>query len=435
MKIMFYLISALLMVFAGYSQTDCKKATEYYNKGDKDFTKNYTEAIAVSAKSLESPQNDYELNLTDSGRKIENSISLFTYETNYEAIKSTTGEKVNVKAIALIINEDSIDAEKINTRGQTTLYYRRKSFSFDLKSKAVFLHGERTESLKKFFALSLSMDRNYSNNRVAFEMMQISKLFSLFYSFCELRINGQSEGIYLVVERPEDWAMKKKDSPLLIRRGYNHNIDKIVTDKIIEKYKIKEYCNNYKLIYRDLNKYEGEVLYKNLSNWFDIDLYMKWLAFNFFVRNGDYTDEVYFYFDPGINKFSIIPWDYDDLFSLTPHEGNIEIRKSPGDKLIFSVEDLLDKKIASDPYLYQIYLIQLREVLDQLSPVVLKRVIENTYAELCPFYSDNEIISMSEYDAYKNVNFERLKNDMFSMFSQLIISRDTYLNNLRSLSH
>jgi spore coat protein H len=433
MKRMFYLISVLLLFFTGYSQTHDKTATKYCNNGhDKDFMKNYIGAIAASAKALESTQNYFELNLTDSGRKIENSISLFTYESNYEAIKATSGEKVNVKAKALIINEDSIDAEKISTRGQSTLYYRRKSFSFDLKSKAVFRHGERTESLKKFFALSLSMDRNYSNNRIAFEMMEISKLFSLFYSFCELRINDQSEGIYLVVERPEDWAMKKKDSPLLIRRGYNHNIDKIVTDKIIEKDKIKEYCGNYKQIYRDLNKYEGELLYKNLSNCFDIDLYMRWLAFNFFVRNGDYTDEVYFYFDPGIKKFSLIPWDYDDLFSLTPHEGNFEISKIPGDRLIFSAEDLLDKKIASDPYLYQIYLIQLRELLDHLSPAVLKRIIENTYSELCPFYSNNEIINMSGCDAYKNASFERLKNDMFSIFSQLIISRDTYLNNLRN---
>lgn len=419
------------MFFAGYSQTGSKNAAEHCNNGcEKDFMKKFKGEIVASAKTIESNQNDFELNLTDSGRKIENCISLFTSESNYKAIKATTGGKVNVKALALIINDDSIDAEEINTRGQTTLLYRRKSLNFDLKSKAVFRHGERTESLKKFFALSLSMDRNYCNNRIAFEMMEISKLFSLFYSFCALQINGQNEGIYLVVERPEDWAMKKKDSPLLIRRGYNHNIDKIMTDKIIEKGEIKKLCSNYEQIYKYLDKYKGEVLYKNLSNCLDIDLYMKWLAFNFFVRNGDYTDEVFFYFDPVINKFSIIPWDYDDLFSLTPHEGNAETRILPGDKLIFSAEDLLDEKIAEDPYLYQIYLIQLRELLNLLSPAVLKRVLENTYAELCPFYSNNKIINMSAYDAYKNTNFDRLQNDMHSIFSQLKITRDIYLNNL-----
>ena len=36
----------------------------------------------------------------------------------------------------------------------------------------------------------------------------------------------------MVIERPEDWAMKKKNSPLIIRRGYNHTIDKMEYSKI-----------------------------------------------------------------------------------------------------------------------------------------------------------------------------------------------------------
>jgi len=376
--------------------------------------------------------NDDKLNLIDLGRKIENSISLYTSKSNYKAIKDTRGRKINVETVALIINGDTLDPGGIKTKGQSTLNFGRKSFSFSLKSKASFWHGERTESFKKFFVLSLSMDKNYCNNRLAFEMMETSQLFDLFYSFCELRINDQSEGIYMVIERPEDWAMKIKDSPLLIRRGYNHNIDKIVTDKIIEKDEAKKYSNNYRQIYRSLNKYESEELYKTLSNWLDIDVYMKWLAFNFLVRNGDYTDEVYFYIDPGINKFRIIPWDYDDLFFSAPHEGNIERRKLIGDKLIFSVEDLLDKKIATDPYLYKIYLIQLRELLNQMSSAVLKRVFENTYAELYPYYSKSEIINMSRYDLYKDANLVKLKSHLFSMYEKLRISRNLYLNYLES---
>jgi spore coat protein H len=225
--------------------------------------------------------------------------------------------------------------------------------------------------------------------------------------------------------------MKKKNSPLLIRRGYNHDIRKLVTDKIIEKSDVKKYCSYYEQIYRYLNKYEGEALYKTLSERLDIDFYMKWLAFNFLVRNGDYTDEVYFYFDPGINKFSIIPWDYDDLFFSAPHEGNVENRKILGDKLIFSAEDQLDKKIASDPYFYKIYLIQLREVLNQLSPEVLKRVFENTYAELYPYYSNSEIINMSGYDAYRNANLAKLQDYLSTLYDQLRISGKYYLEYLK----
>lgn len=199
----------------------------------------------------------------------------------------------------------------------------------------------------------------------------------------------------------------------------------------IEKSEVKKYCYYYNQIYRCLDKYKGEALYKSLSAWLDLGFYMKWLAFNYLVRNGDYTDEAYFYYDPGINKFSIIPWDYDDLFLSAPHEGNIENKKLLGDKFIFSAEDLLDAKIASDTYLHSVYIIQFSEVLNQLSTGVLKKVFESTYAELYPYYSTNEIISMSEYDAYKYANFERLQNDMFALYNQLRFSRDFFMENLR----
>jgi spore coat protein H len=372
------------------------------------------------------------LNLTDSGWKIENSINLYTSKSIYESIKDTTRGKFSVKTTTLIINGDTLEPEGIDTRGKSTLNFRRKSYSFRLKSKASFYHGERTESFKKFFALALTMDRNYCNNHLAFEMMETSQLFDLFFTFCELRINGQCEGIYMVIERPEDWAMKKKDSPLLIRRGYNHSIDKIETDKKIGKEEAKKYSSNYKQIYRSLNKYKGEELYKTLSNWLDVDVYMKWLAFNFLVQNSDYTDEVYFYIDPDINKFKIIPWDYDDLFSSAPHEGNIESKRLLGDKLIFSTEDLLDKKIAADEYLYKVYLIQFREVLNLLSPSVLKRVFENTYGELYPYYSNSEIINMSRYDVYKDRNLVKLQKDMYILYNKLRISIDNCLNYLEN---
>ena len=378
-------------------------------------------------------KNEDELSLTDTGRKIENTISLYTSRSNYEALKVTIGRKILLKTEALIINGDTLEPEEIDTRGQTTLYMRRKSFSFKLKSHASFRHGERTESFKKFFALSLTMDRNYCNNRLAFQMMEASQLYSLFYTFCELRINDQSEGIYMIIERPEDWAMKKKDSPLFIRRGYDHSIDKIESDKKAGKEEIKTYGKSFRLIYSSLNKYEGEVLYKTISRFLNMEAYMKWLAFNFLVRNSDYTDEVYFYIDPGLEKFNIIPWDYDDLFATAPHEGNIENKGVLKGKFIFSAEDVLDKKIASDAYLYKKYLFQFRELLNQLSPDVLKKVFEDTFAELYPYYSNNEIIGMSRFDIYKDANLIRLKNDMLSLHTNLTISRNHYLDFLESI--
>jgi spore coat protein H len=267
---------------------------------------------------------------------------------------------------------------------------------------------------------------------MAFEMLEECTLFHLFYTFCELKINDHSEGICMVVERPEDWAINKKDSPLLIRRGYNHVIDKKESGKKIEKTEADKYIDNFRQIYRSLNNYKGEELLKKLSDLLDMDAYMKWMAFNLLVRNGDYTDEVFFYVDPGSKKFGVIPWDYDDLFSAKPHEAIVDNSNPKRDKLIFSYEDVLDKRIADDPYLYNVYMVQVKEVLNKLSPEVMKRVFENTYSELYPYFSDKEIIGNSRFDLYKDANLETLKDDLISSYHRLIISRNYFLNYLES---
>ena len=115
----------------------------------------------------------------------------------------------------LIINGETVGVEELKTRGKTTLYQRRKSFSFSLTQKVGLYHYDKMQQFKKFHALSLSMDKYYIRNRISFKMMKDIGIFSLYNTYSELEINGQSEGIYLLVERPQDWALKNKNSPCL----------------------------------------------------------------------------------------------------------------------------------------------------------------------------------------------------------------------------
>ncbi|MBN2862437.1 MAG: CotH kinase family protein, partial [Bacteroidales bacterium] len=340
------------------------------------------------------------------------------------------GERFNLKATSLIINEDTLESVRIRTRGKSTLFMRRKSYSIILGSNATFYNGGEKEKFKKFYLLGLSMDKNYCSNCLAFRLMEHSGLFELFHSFCELRINGQSEGICMVVERPEDWALKKKDSPLLIRRGFNNEIEKLKSAGKTEKDVTKYYRNIFRQMYRALDRYEGEELYKLLSDWLDIDAYMKWLAFNLFIRNGDYTDEVFFFVDPATGKYDIIPWDYDDLFAKTPHEGKTDNLKSSEGRLIFSTEDKLDRKIVTDPYLYKMYLVQFAELMNDLSPDVLKQAVESTYSELYPYYTNYEIISTSKYDLRKETDLSELKSYLLKVYGQLAVYRTMYLRRI-----
>jgi spore coat protein H len=386
-----------------------------------------TSAFAVNVSGQVVQSQDYLLNLQAAGLNIENTISMDLSASEYEIIKSVTGEKISVRPDNLIINGDTLKHDDISTRGQTSLNFRRKSLSFKLKSNALFRNGKDTIKLKKFDVLNLSMDKYYIRNALAFRMMQKIEVFDLFYTFCDMRINGRSEGIFMIIEKPEDWAIHKVNSPLVLRRGYDHMIQKVRTDKKVERSEKKKYQSTYREIYKTLDKYEGEDLYNTLSKNIDLDNYMKWLAFNFFVHNGDYSDEVFFYIDPEIQKFRIIPWDYDDIFAIAPHEGKAVRNKIVGDKLIFSSEDLLDVKIARDPYLYNKYLSSLKSILVVLNVNELTEIFEDTYAVLFPYYSDKEIISNSQYDVYKDANPENLKAEMETVYYGLRGMRQSYL--------
>ena len=189
------------------------------------------------------------------------------------------------------------------------------------------------------------------------------------------------------------------------------------------KDKKKLYKSNYKRIYSVIKKYQGEDLYHQLTKYLDVEMYMQWLAFNYIVRNGDYTDELYFYIDAEDDRFKIIPWDYDDILSTFPHEGLEQRNAILDSKLLFSSEELLDQIIATDDYLYSLYLAQLDIVIEQLKPEMLKNELETIYQELYPFYANNEIIAQSVHNQYPKANLETLEMDMRKIFQQLVILR------------
>jgi len=345
----------------------------------------------------------------------------------HSQIKTIDGNKVYLNNLQVIWNGDSAFAKDIHTRGQTTLNYVRKSYSITLDKKAKIEYSGDSKKMKHLYGLSLTMDKNYINNRLAYGLMSNIGLSGLFYAYGEIRINDSSEGIYLFIERPQDWATKSQNSPFIIRRGYNHKIAKLYTVDDLDKNKEKTYKSNYRGIYSAIKEYQGEELYTQLTKYLDLEMYMQWLAFNYFVHNGDYTDEVYFYINPKDEKFKIIPWDYDDMLSAFPHEGFDKRNAILESKHLFSSEEVLDRVIAKDDYLYALYLEQLNKVLDQLNPEILQKELENIYCELYPFYTNTEIIGQSRYNQFPNANLETLEIEIRSLFEKLVLSRSHLL--------
>ena len=120
--------------------------------------------------------------------------------------------------------------------------------------------------------------------------------------------------------------------------------------------------------------------------------------------------------------FGVFPWDYDDIFADQPHEignswatgtifgpreysGMNDIIADVGSKLLFSIEDDLDYKIAKDNFLYQQYLRTLRAVIEKIDLSVIDKVFDDTFEHISPFYANDSIVAQSRYDV-DETNYE-----------------------------
>lgn len=146
----------------------------------------------------------------------------------------------------------------------------------------------------------------------------------------------------------------------------------------------------------------------NVQQHLNVEKYMKWLAFNYLIQNGDYTDEVLFYQKGNDTKFDIIPWDYDDLFNPNPHETCVRYvkKKNQISKIkkdgnhnnnnnsskIYSLEDPIDRTVLSNSKIYNQYLdvlnILRNQFLSNLDKV--KEIFILVHNKVSCYYDENE---------------------------------------------
>ena len=334
-------------------------------------------------------------------------------ESRMEAI---SGEKIELSIDEISYNGVEVNAKSVKTRGQTTLYFKRKSYSISLEKP---IHLGETK-VKKLALNNLAMDRNYFRNRLSFLLMERIGIFHLQNYYSELRVNEKTAGIYLAIQKPEDY-IRSQESTLLVRREY----DERFTIEDSHGKEAKDQIKRLRGIHKLTKQYEGQQLYDSLNNVVHMDHYFQWLAFNYLVKNGDYTDELFFYLLPDENRFDIIPWDYDDIFMRQPHESFEQRNRVLDHKLLFSGEEYLDIVIDSDNYLYREFLRNFQQVLEILDPDTIKGIFEQVYRELYPYYKDQEVIAQSQYDQYGLTDLATFKEDLQHQFQFLLYQRQS----------
>lgn len=374
----------------------------------------------------------------------ENSFHIIVDDKVEKEIYESRGRKIDLGNSAKLYFGDTLyELDDITTRGQTALNYVRKNFLVKVKGKFQHLDKFTHDTLKfeKFVLSSMSMDHSYFENKIAHILLSEVNLWHLHTFYTELYINNSHQGLYLFIENLKEHASKELEAKCLLRRGYNHYITEIKSKNdenlgdvlkrgynhyIASKLRIKKletasdpYKQKFDHIYNILTVYSGKELYDSIKAVLNLDNYMKKIAMDEILENGDYTDEIYFYSkSTGKEKiyFDIIPWDYDDIFSNMPHEigrtdslcgrkfgirvyPNYEdYKKETKGRLIFSIEDDLDYAIMTDDYLYSKYLEILGEIVDKFDNDLISGYFQNIEKELDPFYQIQEVISQSKLD-------------------------------------
>jgi hypothetical protein len=330
-------------------------------------------------------------------------------------------------------------------RGQSALNYNRKSFSMKVMPEILLQTNDMEErSFEKFKLLSLVFDYTYIENRFGHLMLNEVGLWPLHSFFTQVFINNTHKGLYLFVENPEEHFFNMKNAEAVIRRYYRGQISKTELNYTKNPRQESYYQNKFFEIYKLLNQYSGQQLYNELSKRMNIDYYMRKMAIDMILENGDTTDEVFFCAIPREDNiyFEILPWDYDDLFSNRPHEigrpwavGDVfgervydnidDVESELQGRLIFSVEDDIDYIIAKDDYLYSKYIVQLKYVLSKLSDWRIDAIFSSLYTELYPYYEISEVIEQSQYDV-DSTSVERFTSN-FKLRKNKILSKVNYL--------
>jgi hypothetical protein len=313
---------------------------------------------------------------------------------------------------------DRYTINRFEIRGDNTLDFPRKGFGVNMDSKITLRNpDEQTErKYEEFKLLALVFDYTYIENSTAVGLFKEVGLWPVYDFFTEVKLNDHTQGLYHFIEDPFEYFIEQKNASFVVRRGYNHII-KACSASPDKLEKLDEYIARFKRIYSVLPLYSGRQLYDTLSSYIDMEQYFTKLSIDMLVKNGDYTDEAIFYtkIKNGKEVLGVFPWDYDDIFSDQPHEigrewatGTVfghreynsmnDVIADVGSKLLYSIEEDLDYKIAKDSFLYQEYLKTLNSVIEKIDPAAIDRIFDYTNEHIGPFYDNDSIIEQSKYD-------------------------------------
>jgi spore coat protein H len=356
-------------------------------------------------------------NVTDPEKEVFNFI---VTDSQRDYINSSRGEQYEITdpIPELLFAGDTYTINRFEIRGDNTLNFNRKGFGVNMDRKLTLFNPEEKKERKyeEFKLLAMVYDYTYIENSTAVGLFKEVDLWPVYSFFTEVRLNDHTQGLYHFVEDPVEYFIEQRNASFVVRRGYDHVVKAYAINPGYQQ-NTGEYINRLDKIYSMLPEYSGRQIFDTLSTYIDLVQYFTKLSIDMLIKNGDYSDEIFFYskIKDGREVLGVFPWDYDDIFADQPHEigrtwatGSVfgqrdyysmdDIIADVGSKLLFSIEDDLDYIIAKDDFLYQEYLKTLRTVIAKIDQATIDKIFDYTFAHIGPFYANDSIVTQSKYD-------------------------------------
>jgi spore coat protein H len=356
-------------------------------------------------------------------------IRIYIPKNQFKSLQSTTEEKIELSKPFMLIDQDTAHVKEIHARGNNSLKFKRKSLSVELDKSLTVHYNEVKAHLKKFDLLNLVMDKNLWHNRWSDINLETLGLLPLYNFYCKVWINDEPQGIFLLIEKPQQ-AQAKLKSPYMLRRGPNHTITDDYFDDS-DKEAAKKYKKQFQSIYSIIKSTPANEQAEQLNKVINLDNYFQFLAFNYLVMNGDYADEVFFYIEPKDQRFELIPWDYDDLLRPVPHEGRIERNREFADKKIFSLEESFDRAIAGNKELYSQYEQTLKKMLLTLDSTSLSTSAHQVLNELEQLSKDKPMADVTLFLDLHPFEITQAKEDILQSLDFILKRRSWILGNIK----
>lgn len=281
---------------------------------------------------------------------------------------------------------DAVEA-RAHFRGDGTFDCPRRNYTIKLRDRRP-RHLMPGFAGSELYLISMCAENSYLKAYTGYQLMSRLGLFPFAFRYVEVRVNGQSQGVYLLVEKArEALAGRHGRVRSVIRRRYEPDRTapeiKYAADR-------EAAVRSYDQVLQALSGERGDALVRAMEEHLDLHGYLGLLAFHSLLQNGDHADETWMVSTDRLRPdgaigdwFSFAGWDLDDIFSECHNEGAYALADRHG--LSFCAEAELDDRILTDAAAYARYVDRLEGLLAEIADETFAEAALAAHAALLPY--------------------------------------------------